>query len=345
MAKQRTERHNYSANLFYHQVVIPSHAAYTRGIQIIRPRRADQDIQTGITDGWFGTAKREYAMFIAYDWRNGCIAKISTDPNATTNYFEAGENSLPFELSPVFFKPEVLLKYKSDRDKYSVEERAVRCRSAWYLRGIDRNEAGQLHAYICDLRALPYSEQLHWLSFNEEPKSGVSQRAIKNDFEGQFYNDQQPHQAMLSILRKWESGNYLWWKVRELGLFEKVSVPISASRDEWAEAFMDVAKLVVEGFCTKPIRKKLDELGIDYEKNDRTIALLEKLVHVSGDTKLDGLRAVQLLRSKAKGHVGGSEAQELSTQALSEYGTYADHFQFVCSNVVSDLLAIENAFH
>jgi hypothetical protein len=47
----------------------------------------------------------------------------------------------------------------------------VSCRSAWHLPGYDVNEAGQIHAYICDLRQLPYSEQLYWQSFNVEPKT------------------------------------------------------------------------------------------------------------------------------------------------------------------------------
>jgi hypothetical protein len=36
-------------------------------------------------------------------------------------------------LSPAFFRPEVLLKYKADRDKYTVGERDVSCRAAWHL--------------------------------------------------------------------------------------------------------------------------------------------------------------------------------------------------------------------
>jgi hypothetical protein len=61
--------------------------------------------------------------FIAEDWRHKKIAEISTDPVATTNYFLAKENDLPFELSSAFFKPEVLSKYKTDRDKYTVDDR------------------------------------------------------------------------------------------------------------------------------------------------------------------------------------------------------------------------------
>ena len=53
-----------------------------------------------------GTA--QYVDFVAHDWRNGRVSTISTDPCATTNYFQTDNNSLPFELSPAFFKPEVL---------------------------------------------------------------------------------------------------------------------------------------------------------------------------------------------------------------------------------------------
>jgi hypothetical protein len=158
-----------SDDFFYRQAIMAGYAAYTRGIQIIRPRRTKKAIFKGITNEWFGRKNQEYVEFIAHDWRNAQITKISTDPSETANYFNAEGNSLPFELSPAFFKPEVLLKYKGDRDKYTVGERDVACRAAWHLQAIDVNEAGQVHAYICYLRHLPYTEQLHWLSFNLNP--------------------------------------------------------------------------------------------------------------------------------------------------------------------------------
>ncbi len=156
-----------SEDLFYQRKIMPQHAAYTRGVQIVRPRRPNEAVFTEMTDRWFGRKNNQYAEFVAYDWRNKRIAKISTDPSATANYFNGEGNSLPYELSPAFFRAEVLLKYKADRDKYTVSEREVSCRAAWHLKGIDVNEAGQVHAYICYLRHLPYEEQLHWLSFND----------------------------------------------------------------------------------------------------------------------------------------------------------------------------------
>ena len=108
---------------------------------------------------------------------------------------------------------------------------------------------------------------------------------------------------------------------------------------------MDLAKLVVEGFETKSIRSKLDATQVPYEKEDKTIALLEKLLNkpeMSGEVqKLFGLRTVQLLRSKAKGHVGGSDAHQLAQDALMEHETFANHFRHVCTQVSGELETIE----
>ena len=172
-----------STEIFYRQKVDSGKAAYTRGIQIVCPSRPNHEIFSSVKDGH---KKRKYVDFLADDWRNKCVKMISTDPTATTNYFKTEDNSLPFELSPAFFRPDVLLKYNSNTDKFTVSERTIRCRGSWTLKGYDINDAGQVHAYICDLRNLPYQEQLHWKSYNENPKSGISERAITNDFEGEI---------------------------------------------------------------------------------------------------------------------------------------------------------------
>lgn len=334
-----------SPDFFYRREVMPGYAAYTRGVQIVRPHRSPQAIFTSITDGWFGKKNKQHAEFIAYDWRNKRVTKISTDPAATTNYFQAEGNALPFELSPAFFRPEVLLKYKAVRDKYTVGERGVSCRAAWHLKAIDVNEAGQIHAYICYLRRLPYEEQLHWLSFNEPPKAGISERAVINDFQGKFVSFVQPLRKVLSIVQRWCHDKVAWWTLRDEKLLERVNTPLTASSDEWAEAYMDLAKIVIEGFETKAIRARLDAAQVPYDKEDKTIALLEKLLSKTGAArdvqKLVGLRTVQLLRSKAKGHAGGSEAQQLAQDALMEHGTFANHFQHVCSQVADELATIE----
>ena len=90
---------NESDVFFYRQKVDPGKAAYTRGVQIIRPSRPKCEIFSSMKERQFGYNEGQYVEFAAYDWRNKRITNISTDPAATTNYFQARDNSLPFELS------------------------------------------------------------------------------------------------------------------------------------------------------------------------------------------------------------------------------------------------------
>ena len=339
---------NESNTFFYRQKVDPGKAAYTRGGQIIRPSRPKRNIFLSMKGSQCGHDEGQYVEFVAYDFRNKRIANISTDLAATTNYFQAQDNSLPFELSPAFFRPEVLLKYTGDHDKYTVRERDIYCRNAWRLRNYDVNEAGQVHAYICDLRNLPYQEQLYWSSFNEKPKAPISKRAITHDFEGKWIEIAGPHQEVLSIMKQWAESGLTWWKLREEALLERVNTPHTPSREEWAGAFMDLSKLIIEGFQVKAIRTRLEEMDIAFCKEDKSIALIEIFLirhHALDDgQRLNGLRTVQLIRSRMSAHSSGSKAVECANNALQEHGTYSAHFESVCKTLTNELMLIERTF-
>ena len=212
-----------------------------------------------------------YVEFKTYDWRHMQVAPISTDPSATTNYFKAHENSLPYEMSPAFFDPEVLVKYKSDREKYQVleEQRLIRCRAGWSLRAYDVNEAGQVHAYIVYLRSLPYQEQLYWLSFNKEPKAGISARALEHDFKGEWTDITTPLVDLLALLRKWTDAKVSWWTLGSDELFAAVNTPYTSSVDEWSRAFSDLAKLLVEGFQVKDYPKRTSRIWNPVQQKGR----------------------------------------------------------------------------
>lgn len=339
--------YNENQDFFYRQKSA-GYAAYTYGIQIIRPRRPKKEILSSMSAGRTEHKKQDYVEFLSYDWRNKRITEISTDPAATTNYFEAYHNTLPFEMSPAFFRPNVLAEYKSDRDKYTVDTRDIRCRSSWRLQRYDVNEAGQIHAYICYLRELPYEEQLYWKSCNERPKTGISQRALRHDFEGEMDLMIDPLDEVLSIVRRWHESDSAWWKLREQALLEQISTPRMGSRDEWANAFVDLAKLIVEGFEVESLHAQLRDVDLLFSKEDRSLALLRKLLfdrHETAEVRtLDGLREVQRIRSKVAAHAGGTDAAKLVKAVLMEYETYTAHFEAICRKVVEELEAIEKLF-
>ena len=336
-------------HIFFRQKIDPKKAAYTRGVQVLQPRRSNSEIFSSIKGEPTERYDSQYVEFLAYDWRNKCVTNISTDPKDTTNYFQAHNNLLPFETSPAFFNAEVLLKYKGDNDKYSIDERNIYCRNAWALRNYDVNEAGQVHAYICYLRNLPYNEQLYWRSFNEEPKTGISERAYTNDFEGEWAETTDPLAGIKHLLVQWEQSDVPWWKLRDPASTGRVTPPLTSSRDEWAHSFTNLAQFIIEGFEIKAIRKKLDELGIDWQRDEKSLSLLEHVL--SGETengcvqKLNGLHSVQRIRSKVGAHARGTEADALARRAVQEHGSYAAHFEAVCRDIVSELEHIERAFN
>ena len=233
------------------------------------------------------------------------------------------------------------MKYKGDSDKYTVEQRAIHCRGAWTLRDYDVNEAGQVHVYIRDLRNLPYQEQVYWQSYNEKPKTGISERAFVNHFRGEPC-EPDPLESILFIMRRWNESDLAWWKLRETGLLERVSTPRTFSRDQWAGAFKELSKLVIEGFQVNAIRARLKKMNITFEEDEKSLALMEKLL--DDEQRLDGLREVWLIRSKVDAHSRGSVASDLANKALQEHETYSAHFENVCRAVTDELKLIERAF-
>ncbi len=329
--------------VFFRRRIEAGHAAYSKGVQLVRPRRSSVAIFSDIKE--LDTQPDDYVSFIALDWRNECVKEISTDPRHTTSYFDAGENSLPFELSVAFFRPEVLAKYKNDTEKYTVEDRNIFCRGGWRLRDYDVNRAGQVHAYICDLRNLPSAEQLYWKSFNEKPKDGISDRARKRDFYGQW-TEMDSLERIKQILRQWELSRTSWWTLRDADSMRRAATPRTGATDEWAREIKNLAILVVEGFELKAIRAKLTGMGLCSTPQERSIALLERVVRAKAaeGANLEGLRSVQRIRTKVDSHARGEEARGLTADALEGHGSYAGHFEHLCSLVVDDLERIQLDF-
>ena len=310
----------------------------------------EEDLFRSITEPRWKREGRQYVSFLTHDWRNDKIEEVSTDPESTTNFFDFESNSLPLEVSPAFFRAEVLSKYKADRDKYTIHEatRYITCRGAWELKSYDINEAGQVHAYICDLRHLPYQEQLHWKSHNEKPKGSISKRAYENDIRGTWSSHITALERVLHTLQRWVEQSPDWWRIRDEALLFRVNTPVASSKDEWGQAFLDLSKVVIEGFQTRPIRALLRHENVAFDKEDRTLSLLEKLLASrnaasGGITELTGLRAAQQIRSTIHSHSGGTEADEIVRTALMEHSTYRAHFEHICNQIATELGAIEKA--
>lgn len=315
-------------NLYYRGRANAGRESYLRGFQVSTPVVSDRLRRRMI---WESPEPRRYVSFIAHDWKNGVVQECSCDPAQLGNYFL--ESDLPFQTSPAFFRPEVLLKYKADPDKYRLEGRSINCRGAWFLRSYDINEAGQVHAYLCDLNLLPYAEQLYWQSFNEAPKAGISARAFKSDFLAQWDTSPDPLASLKRRLQALNGAGITWWSLKNPQLPDRVHYPVTASQEEWANELLALDQLVVEGLSSSYFKSKAEAAGITIERQWGSLKLIsEVLLHAQVNEEeatavVAPLKSLHELRSKMKGHVAGSDARAIPEALIAEHGDLKSHFR------------------
>lgn len=323
-------------DISYHTGV-QANASFANGALILRPVLTKEKLIDRHRREWNDTDK-EYAIFKVYDWKNGRLAEISCAPTALSNYFQK-DSPLPFQTTPAFFRPDVLVKYKSDPEKYTLEHRSISSRGGWYLKSYDVNEAGQVHAYLYDLANLPYSEQLYWQSFNEWPEAGISKRAFETDFEGNFSSIRDPLLDLKYEIAKLDKLKPEWWNPRGEAAAQALHYPITASPEEWSNAILALDQLTVEGFIAKALKRKLQAEGRNPDSSWASIRLLQDWMERAGLDTDDAAAAVEplkhthFLRSKVKGHLAGNEKQALIKAAKKEHGSLAAHFRKLVSDV------------
>ena len=284
-----------------------------RGAQIERPKTSkEQLLPWGINDEEEEEGK-EYANFIVLDRKNKKILKdYSLDPKNFANYFTASD--LPFEISPIFFKAEVLDKYKNNPDKYELTERNISCRGGWYLETYDINKHNQVHTYAVYLARLPFKEQLHWLQYNEEPKGGISSRAFQTDIEGKFSNEKSKLEHLqeslknLGNLKVGEEGYVIWspkggsWNLASKGLhYVNTENP-----NQWHDFIIALANATNEGFQAKTLKKIAADLGNDDETLG-ALGLIKFILKASNNEEKiliihSVLNELQIKRGQGKAH-------------------------------------------
>ncbi|MDE3263273.1 MAG: hypothetical protein OYL41_14980 [Acidobacteriota bacterium] len=337
------------SSMIFHKVEVAGYAGYLRGVQPIPLGRSRDQILESIKKGPLPRRSGAPVSFLAHDWRNRRVVEISVDKDATTNYAER-RIGLPFEMSPAFFRPEVMRRYEIDSGKYRIGGREIRCADAWRLQAIGKNAANQVHTYIRYLRNLPYSEQLHWKAHNEPPKAPISADVRRMDFEGEW-NDL-PSQAtavspVLRRLREWKEKEVEWWKCRDDEGFSRVNDMYTESQDEWRDKCQELAILAIEGFDQTWLRRRAEAVGEAPDKAEKSLRLLERILRRNEPeeqkTRLEALRELQWVRTLAS-HARGGDARRFLAQIEERDGAYRAHFEDLCQRLDRELNMIDVAF-
>ncbi|KQW55915.1 hypothetical protein [Variovorax sp. Root411] len=332
-------------DLFYHGGGNGT-ASYANGAMIVRPDITPQELVQEFKDD-LEPGKKEYATFKIYDRKNKKNVETSCSPAHIVSYFERSD--LPWQISPAFFRPEVLVKYKGDPEKYTLEDRSIMCRGAWYLKGYDINEEGQVHVYMVDLARLPIEEQRYWQLFNEWPKSDISARAHQTDILGEWNTGYDPLNALKHKISKLDKGNYAWWSPRGDEVAGAVRYPATDSPKEWADEILALDQLLVEGFLERPLRKLAEATGRSLEDGWRAMKLIQEIMIANGRSAAEA-KAVMTpmlelhgLRSEIRGHAAIQRKKAAVKNARTEHGNFRAQFADItsgCDKALEEVLKV-----
>lgn len=289
----------------------------------------------------FDQDDRQYAEFI-YDYDDkGEPMSHSCKKETLSNYFVAnGDN--PLEMTPIFFKKEVLDKYYSNPNKYTVSDGAVGCEGSWSLH-IDNDHRNYVIVPLVYLGNLDYSEQLYWKGYNVSPERemGFSKTAYTRWIEGKFCNPMFPD---LQFKYRFKQFNKKWEKQFGWPLFLPLidedehryktlhCLTTENNHSDFDEQILSITKLVVDSLNQKCLQTEIDDSNTEVES-----FLKERKISSSSELKagidkfqafifskgmknpdvVDFLRKVQSLRSNSVAHRKSNKRKDLAK--LYEY--------------------------
>ena len=317
-------------NIFYRYSALGENSSRAKGVQIIPIAVSEQEVAERI-HGLFSVNNTQQEEF-----------KVACDPENKKIVDAVYKVDMPVSIA--FFRPEVLSKYKANPEKYCFGDNYLSCRYLWGLGFFDINEEGQVYTSLKHLSDLPNEEQRHWKQFNEKPKAMMADYAIRRLFHGEFRPCYSPLEDMKSKL---VSLQCKWWKMPTPGLAMQVHYPVTESNKEWKDEILLLDQMLVEGFKEKWLRRKAGELGRSPKEQDRSLVLLEECLAGLGFEEgharsiVSPLRELHNLRDKLGAHAPGKTAEKLKKEALSEHGSYRNHYKALvteCNETVRILI-------
>lgn len=260
----------------------------------------------------------QYPEFIIGERPDGSLVRYTCDPNKLGTYFDK-EPRAPHYLTPVFFKPAVLDKYRSS-PYFDVSERHISCGSQWRCE-IDNVDPDRVMVYLGDLgRDLPESERTHFLSFEMSPvDQHISDEVFKTDLLNMWFKD--PSGPVSMLMRARMELDKAWSKRFGLtlyrpfhradeGILEQIHIPSGNGESEFEAVTMALTRALVD---------YIDESALEGADAKGSINKLEVFLSANDIVAdLKPLRDLQNLRSAGAAHGSDSPMTRVETPAQQQ---------------------------
>lgn len=269
---------------------------------------------------WPFEEEEDYEDFIIGTDENGNPKLYTCDEDKLSNYF--GKNpQAPHYLTPVYFRRDVLTKYYSKPEMYSVEDGYLRCGGLWGLQ-LDNNHGKYVIVFLGDLgRDLPAAERGYWKSYNIPPDGTISDVNWKRNFKGEFTD---PEKADLVFKYQFNIFQEKWVKKYGWPLFKSLSeddehnfkvlrVPVSNDQSEFDQQSMALTKVIVDSLNEEEIKAQIKGTVPKDVKGISKLSLWFQEKGLTGsELHIKFLRSLQGLRNGA-GHRKGEAYQRGAT--------------------------------
>lgn len=226
------------------------------------------------------------------------------DKSTLSNMFVSIKDA-PLDITPVYFKKQVLDKYYENPTKYKVEDGHVTCIKYWDLR-IDNDRQDTVIVLLVDLGKLPHKEQLYWKTYNIAPplNSDISNTAYNRWMQGQYCDTSEApdlifKRELQTFTQNWRN-KYNWDLFLPLAtgdehyLVSLHSLTVTDNDSDFENQIRALTKIIVDSINEEKVSNHLDG------KNDKGITKLAhwlKIQDVECDEEIKFLRNLQDLRS------------------------------------------------
>lgn len=263
----------------------------------------------------FGRQKKQYIDFIIGADDDGMEILFTCNEAELANNFGANEGA-PNYLTPVCFRKEVLNKYYSQPEKYTVSDGYLSCGALWSLY-IDNNHPEAVMVFLGDLGHLSHTEQMYWRGFNL-PSGTMSRVAFKRSILGQFVD---PQTADLYFKQRFTIFNEYWkkkfgWELfrpltgKDEYAFKILRVPLTNDIREFDEQIASLTKVFIDSLNEKELAK-----GITNRENAKGLDKFETWLgtqNFRSDKMMEFLRKLQALRSASTAHRKGDNYEKIA---------------------------------
>ena len=263
---------------------------------------------------------RDVKFIIGVD-QNGSEVEFTSNPDELDNNFGANPGA-PNYLTPVYFRREVLNKYYSEPERYSVEDGLLRCLSLWTC-SIDNDLESHVAVFLGDLgRDLPYDERVHWRGFNVPPEGGLSETQYRRSIMAQFTDPKESglvfRHEYSGLMSEWEEAQgwplFLPPSSSDEHLLNTIHVPVTNSQPELDGQIGQLTKLLVDSLNEKELKAR----AIGLEKGAKGISKLEGFLEATQFPQrhelVQFLKNLQTLRSTGSAHRKGSGYEKITTK-------------------------------